>query len=174
MTTRVVHIGTDQCHRVLVLESAGYEVDGCNSVEELQRAFKRVESLAAVLVSESQGAVYRDLIREVRECSDAPLVLFRETLHRFTEPDEEPLFDLEVPVLEPPEAWLPDLATLIARSRELQAQSRELRSQAQRLCGESAAAREKSWLERLRSREVRTKIPNPAGFIRGPEDDETS
>lgn len=167
MAARVVHIGTDNCHRVPVLESAGYAVDGCSSLKELHQALRQLE-LKAVLVGESEGVVHRDMIREVRQCSDAPVVLFREALH-FPEPGEE-LFDLEVPVLQPPDAWLPNLAALIARSQELRAQSREIRGHALRLCQETAIVRERSQRERQRSGEMRKKIPHPEGLVRGPED----
>jgi hypothetical protein len=142
MAALVVHIGRDECYRVPVLESAGYKVDGCSCVNELRQALKRLE-LKAVLVSESEGAVHQDMIHELREHCDAPLVLFGETLNRFAEPGDGELFDMEIPVLRPPGAWLPDLASLIAHCQELREQSREIQSQAQRLCEECAVAREK-------------------------------
>jgi hypothetical protein len=169
MAARVVHIGRDYCHRVPVLESAGYEVEGCNSAKELRNALKQFE-LKAVLVSESEGAVHQDMIREVRECFDTPVVLFRETLRYFAVPNDDWLFDLEVPVLQPPDIWLPDLAALIVRCQALQARSRVICSQAQRLCEESADARERSQRERELSREAARKIPDPEGLTRRPED----
>ena len=65
----------------------------------------------AVAFTESERFAPEEAVGVTRSHSSAPLILFRETHSNFA----ESVFDLVVPVLEPPEAWLNSVAELIAR-----------------------------------------------------------
>lgn len=149
MAARIIHIGADTCHRLPVLESAGYLVHLCLSVLQLQEVFAAEEQLDAVLISEAGGLKHQEAALLARSRCSAPIVLFRDTQRNFT----ESAFDLVVPVLEPPDVWLAEVEALIQRSQGLQAQSRQLCEESAVLRQETAVLRAKSRQERLHSRE---------------------
>lgn len=170
MAARIIHVGTDSCHRLPVLESAGYRVETCISVPELRDALTAEEQLDAIVISEGAGGAHPDAVSLARSHSSAPIVLFRETQLSFAESS----FDLVVPVLAPPQTWLADIAALITRFRSLRADARALCSESAELKRASAAARTKSEGERQRARQTcGRKIAPPDGLVRdpGPEKD---
>jgi hypothetical protein len=168
VASRVIHVGADICHRLPVLESAGYQVDTCDSVRELDDALAGEEQLEAVLISEGLGGGHQDAVSLARSRSSAPIVLFRETQRSVT----ESTFDLVVPNLVPPETWLADIAALIARCQTLRTNSQTLRQESAKLQRESAIARAKSNGERQRARqEYSRKITPPDGLVSGPGPD---
>lgn len=150
MAARVIHIGADNCHRLPVLEQAGYTVDVCTSIGELAEALESEdgsgESIEALLLAESETP--EEVISLARAKSNAPLVLFRETQRNLG----ESAFDLVVPILDSPDDWLSSLADLIARSRAIRARSIELTCESIALRKETAALRDQSRRERARSR----------------------
>jgi hypothetical protein len=166
VASRVIHVGTDSCHRLPVLESAGYQVDTCISALELQNALTAAQELDAVLISEGAGGPHPDVVLLARSRSSAPIVLFRETQLTLSESS----FDLVVPVLDPPQTWLADIAALIARCQSLRFQSQALCNESVELRRESQLARTKSSRERQRSqREYGKKMVPPDGLISGPD-----
>lgn len=117
--TCVIHMGLDTCHRLPVLEQAGYSVDQCGTIPELQEVLDSEKAFEALLIPES--AIPEEVFPLARARSAVPLVLFRETQRSIA----ESAFDLVVPILEPPQRWLADLAALIVRSRATRAHSKQ-------------------------------------------------
>lgn len=148
MAARVIHFGSDDCHRLTVLRSAGFAVAECSSLSQFRKALKAVENPDAVCVVEGNGVKPEAVGEMARANCSAPVVLFRTSYRN----SEEAHFDLIVPTLTPPEIWLREIETLINRSRKLQARSLVLIENGREIRRESAAAREKSQAERARSR----------------------
>ncbi len=168
MAARVIHVGTDTCHRLPVLESAGYRVDTCLSLPELRKTLAMKLEVDAVLIREGTEGALPDAVQLTRSHSSAPIVLFRETQLDFT----ESCFDLVVPILAPPQTWLADIAALITRCQSLRATAQALHSQSAELRHQSQLARAESTQERKRAqREYRRKTVATDGLIRGPGSD---
>lgn len=163
MAARIIHIGADTCHRLPVLESVGYKVDHCGSVAQLREALEESEEPEAVLVTESRQIRPEDAVSLLRAHSRAPIVLFRETQRSYAEEG----FDLVVPVLHPPEAWLAEIAALIDQTRSYRAFSGQLQNESKVLRQEAREAVSKSRTERERSKQERSSIPPPRGLVRG-------
>lgn len=169
MMARVIHVGTDTCHRLPVLQSAGYRVDTCISLPELRDALTAHKQLHAVLIREGTEGAHPDAVQLTRLYSSAPIVLFRETQLDFA----ESCFDLVVPILVPPQTWLADIAALIARCQSLRATARALCNQSTALRSESELARADSGRERKRAQhEYGRKTVIPDGLARGPDCDD--
>jgi hypothetical protein len=113
MFTRVIHFGPDDCHRLMVLRSAGYEVEDCDSPLQLSALLSSGASAEAVIMSDGEGVSHEEALAVARTHSNLPLILFRSTNRAY----EEFEFDLVVQVLTPPEAWLNDVDALIERTR---------------------------------------------------------
>lgn len=110
MATCIVYVGEDTCHRIPVLVAAGY------TVEQLRLPLRCAESLGAVqaeAVLFTQEAATEESLQAVRSSCDSPLIVFRQSHSGLI----EAAFDLVVRVLEPPEAWLVELKTLIEKRR---------------------------------------------------------
>lgn len=168
MAARVIHVGADSCHRLPVLESAGYEVDTCISVPELREALTSPRQIDAVLISEGTEGAHPEAVQVARSHCSAPIVLFRETQLNFAESP----FDLVVPILISPQVWLEDIAALIARCRALRADTQALCQKSAELRRQTEAVRASFNRERLRSRrEYGKKIGPPDGLITGPDPD---
>jgi len=120
MAGHIIHIGTDMCHRLAVLENAGYTVTSCASIASLRNALEEGESPDAVVMTETDSVSPREAVRWTRAHSRVPMVLFRETQRDLAEDgfELEDGFDLVIPVLHPPAAWLAEIAALIAKSRK--------------------------------------------------------
>ena len=131
MASRLFYLGEDTCHRTVVLRSASYIVEQCSSVMELAEALDE-EAPQAVLVSE--GSVSRDLVSVAVVCVRVPLVLFRDSYRNLN----EAAFDLVIPVLQPPEAWLADLGRLIETSRAVHREAQALGIEAREPCRDAA------------------------------------
>lgn len=158
---RVIHFGTDECHRLRVLRSVGYSVDDCASLAQLRAELAAHEETAAVCITEDLAEPPETAASFVRSCTPAPVVLFRRTNREC----EEAPFDLVVDTLTPPQKWLSEIQELIAGSQALRAQSRELCMEFAQLRRESEAARTKSSDVRERSRLQRARNTGPMGFI---------
>ena len=137
VAARVIHVGVDTCHRLPVLENAGYRIRACASISQLRAALESEVPLDAVLISEGDGAAHQDAVALARSCTAAPIVLFRETQRNYS----ESAFDLVIPLLDPPRAWLPEIAALIAGRQALCADARALQQESASLRRESAADR---------------------------------
>jgi hypothetical protein len=113
MITRVIHFGPDECHRMMVLRSAGYAVEECGSLMQLLAVLASAAGVEAVVMSDTDGIPPRQAAAVVRDHSSLPVILFRNTNRAY----EESGFDLVVDCLTPPETWLNDLNMIIERSR---------------------------------------------------------
>jgi hypothetical protein len=113
MAARVIHFGPDDCHRLMVLRSAGYTVESCLSLGQFRAFLLAAVETDAVLLSDGDGdGVAPDQAAAlIRDCCSAPVVLFRSTNRAY----EEAAFDLVVQSLTPPEAWLREVDALIAK-----------------------------------------------------------
>jgi hypothetical protein len=112
MAARVIHFGPDDCHRLMVLQSAGYVVEDCLSLGQL-RASLAGDEACAVLLSDGDGVAPEEALALARDCSSAPVVLFCGTNRDY----EDAAFDLIVHSLTRPEVWLCEVDALIAKRR---------------------------------------------------------
>jgi hypothetical protein len=151
MATSVVHCGEDICFRLPVLESAGYSVTECHSVELLAEAL--TQNPEAVLLEEEPKVLVEAAVFLTRSRSTASLILFRSEVDGFETSD----FDLVIPSLTPPEEWLNEIATLLQRSRAIRAESQVIREESLSLRQGSAAVRKAVSEERARSLRERSK-----------------
>ncbi len=117
MAVRVIHFGPDDCHRLIVLQSAGYAVDACNSLGQLQASLTAGGKADAVVMSDADGIAPEEVVSLAKSHSSAPVVLFRGTNRVY----EDSRFDLVVHTLTPPEVWLSEVNELIAKGRVLRA-----------------------------------------------------
>ena len=162
LAARVIHFGVDDCHRLMVLRSAGFSVDIFSSLGQL-RTFLLAGGEADVLfLSDSDDGVPEDAMSLARTHSSAPVVLFRSTNQTY----QESRFDLVVHALTPPEVWLHQVNALIARSRGVRARSVELPRKSARLRHEAAILTMRSRAERQRSR---AECDRNAGLAHGEE-----
>ena len=77
IAARMLHFGTDDCNRLLVLRSVGYSVDLCSTVEEFHSVLQKRTGADAILVTGGRPVrECRKVIMLTRERSQAPLVLF--------------------------------------------------------------------------------------------------
>jgi hypothetical protein len=113
MIAKVVHFGTDDCHRLMVLRSAGYVVEDCASLVQLRAVLAGATEIEAVFMSDSQGTSPREPMAVVRAYSSLPAILFQSTNLSY----DDSGFDLVVHTLTPPEVWLEDVNGVIERSR---------------------------------------------------------
>ena len=113
MFARVIHFGPDDCHRVMVLRSAGYSVEDCLSLSQLRATLETGQPPDAVLMSDGDGVAPSDAIAIARHHSSHLVVLFRNSNLEY----EDSGFDLVVPCLTPPEVWLNEVDALIKQRR---------------------------------------------------------
>jgi hypothetical protein len=146
---QIIHYGVDDCHRVPVLQFAGYSIADCrSSIAQLRAALQSTEYTGAVVMTEIEDLAPQRAVSIARSASTAPLVLFPGRASSIFESE----FDLVIPALTPPEQWLSDMAALIERCFALRARSLGLRAQSAYLRQQAAQARQKSQRERTRSR----------------------
>lgn len=98
----------------MVLRSAGYAVEACDSFGQFHAFLAGDEAADAVLLSEDECFFPEDAALLVRSYSEAPVILFRNTNRTC----EEVRFDLVVPSLTPPQVWLQDVDAVIVRKRQ--------------------------------------------------------
>ena len=114
MPARVFHFGPDDCHRLMVLESAGYAVQECNGLVELRRMLADSARADALLVTEGDEVPLHDIVALVRSQSSLPIILFRNpNMAR-----EDAGVDLVVHCLTPPDVWLNDVEAVIEKTRD--------------------------------------------------------
>lgn len=145
MATSFIHFGEDLCFRLPVLESAGYSVAECHSIELLSAALG--QNPEAVLLGEEPKVLAEAAAILTRSRSAASLILFRSEVDSFTAGD----FDLIIPSLTSPEEWLSEIADLLQRSRTIRAESQTLLRASSSLREDSAAVRKAVTEERARS-----------------------
>lgn len=145
-TATILHVGEDLCQRIPVMETAGFIVlRSETTLPAVQNAFQIGDDFCAVVFHSDIFAPPAPTVREIRNLSEAPLVLFENPAVHCDESD----FNLVIPPLTPPSIWLQKLTEVIQSSRELRGRSVLLR----RDCN---AARTKS--EVLRAGSARNRI----------------
>jgi hypothetical protein len=147
MAARVIHFGPDDCHRLMVLRSAGFAVDGCMSLTQFRSSLVSGNHAEAVLLSDGDGFSPEEAAVLARCCSSAPVVLFSGTNRTY----EGAAFDLIVHSLTPPEVWLHEVDALIAKSRLRGGNLLDLSRKSARLLEESSLVANKARSERTRS-----------------------
>jgi hypothetical protein len=164
MAANIVYFGVDTCHRLPVLERAGYSVENCYSVLQLDAVLDSGRPAEAVLMTDHDGNLPQDAITLTHSRSVAPLVLFRDANCSYA----ETAFDLVIPSLTPPEQWLEQIASLLEKSRALRAQSellpsgtRMLQQETIRLQRDAAELRGKTRPERVRGTRETSPYGNP-------------
>lgn len=109
MAARVLHLGEDDCHRVSILESAGYRVELCKSLAQFLAALHSGTHFDALFLTEREGVSPEEVAALARSHSTAPLILFRTSNRRAPEKQ----FNLVVNSLDPPEQWLKQVAAVL-------------------------------------------------------------
>ena len=116
MDSRVVHFGFDDCHRLELLRSQGYEVNEAGSLAELITHLRSATiAVDAVVLSEDEEMKPASILRAVRRETGAPVVLFRRTNREIDVRGFDRVFEW----LTPPGDWLPEASRLIAAHRGL-------------------------------------------------------
>ena len=113
MPARVIHFGPDDCHRLMVLESAGYVVGDCDCLAQLRKLLADGSAAAALLVSEGDRVSLQDVVAEARAHSSIPVILFASSNLSYADAG----LDLVVDCLTPPEIWLNNVEIVIEKSR---------------------------------------------------------
>jgi hypothetical protein len=147
MAASVVHFGTDECNRILVLRSVGYSVDACPTLTEFRCFLQREGEADAVLVPSRPAIEVHQVVTLTRKYSHARLVLF-EGIYSGADVRE---FDLVIPLQMGPEEWLRRIAAVIEQSRALNAKSTAIRDRSAQLIKESEIVRKGSIFQRARS-----------------------
>ena len=161
MAAKVLHFGTDDCNRLLVLRSVGYDVEFCPSLVEFPPLLQRSDP-DAVLVTGRPNRERGQVVTLTRELSHARLILFGSS-HSVAGDGE---FDLVIPPLMHPEEWLQQVSSVIERSRTLTATATVIREQSVLLRKDSEIARLKSMIERERSATARARTQRVLDDIR--------
>ena len=132
MRGRVIHVGEDNWHRLLVLRRAGLSVDECREITELPELLKTGTTPNAVLVAASHfdPAPATEIIRRSTRC---PVILFATSPVVLASRE----YDLVVPALTNPEEWLAAIQELISSSERLCSASQALNETSARLIRES-------------------------------------
>lgn len=147
MAARIIHFGPDDCHRIMVLGSAGFAVEACSSMNQFRASLLSGNQPDAVLLSDGDGFSPEDAAVLARSCSPAPVVLFSGANRAY----QGARFDLVVYSLTPPEVWLHEVDALIAKSRLLGGRLAALSRKSARLLEESSRPVNKLRSERTRS-----------------------
>lgn len=119
MSARIIHVGADACHRLVVLERAGFRVQECSNIAALREVLESEPGPDAVVVTEDNGPFSQQAVAMVQTYSSFPLILFGEPQHSFAESG----FDLVVPILSPPDVWLAQVAAVIAHGQTVRIRS---------------------------------------------------
>jgi len=113
MPARVIHFGLDDCHRLMVLESAGYAVEDCDCLVRLRALLADGAPVAALLVSDGDRVLLHEVVALARTQSSVPIILFPNANVSL----ENAGVDLVVDCLTPPDVWLNDVEGLIEKTR---------------------------------------------------------
>lgn len=119
MTAYALHLGQDYCHRVPILETAGYKVEECASLDQLQAKLEQLSDIEAIFVTELEDPVPEDAVIVARAYSGAPVILFRSSMRAL----DESRFDLVIPTLSRPSDWLMDVNAVLAKKRRFRVHS---------------------------------------------------
>lgn len=117
----LVHFGLDQCFRMRVLESAGFSVADCGSIEDLSAELLRNPD--ALMLEEDPVEQVRQALSLSMSFPEIPLIQFGSPLG--VAPGAA---DLTVPSFTAPEIWLREVDALIQHAHAVIAQSRRIRA----------------------------------------------
>lgn len=111
----ILHLGFDDCHRVLVLINAGYTVKSCQSLSQLRTRLLEFLPIDAVVLTEDDEFTFEEAASLIRSNCTAPIVLFE------TQPAHKGCADVDLSVsgLAGPEIWLEQIRELIQFNRAL-------------------------------------------------------
>jgi hypothetical protein len=109
MSRKILTFGYDACHRWAVLRLAGFAIQVCESISELRDELIKRPQVDAVIMVEDIVSVPPEAITAAKSYFDGPLVLFEAR----PQARNRELFNLCVPILSGPPAWLPKLEALI-------------------------------------------------------------
>jgi len=141
MPARILHFGQESCHRLPVLQNAGYSVSRCHTLVQLRDALQSAEQPHAVSMTDTKGSVSAEAILSARSCSSAALILFRNPNPRGVEFASRSIalsdFDLVIPALARAPKWLTDIAALLGRLSALHGKPGPLSDQPSELQEES-------------------------------------
>jgi hypothetical protein len=159
MSASLIHFGVDDCYRVPVLKEAGFFVEECRSVRRLHSALLGSPEPDAVAIAESDEIEVTEAVFLVRSNCAAPLILFQGRNRCF----ETSGFNLVIPPLTEPHAWLNDLVSLIEHSQMIRSRSQSIHAQSTLLRRQVAEAVAKSQRERRRSESLtgRSRLTDP-------------
>ena len=115
MAVRIVHFGSDNLNRVDALKSRGYSVDECISLTQLHASLVGILPTDAVVIAENDETMADHALSLVRGASTVPLILFRDGNSHYSRAE----FDLVVASDSASDAWLREIADLIASSMRL-------------------------------------------------------
>jgi hypothetical protein len=156
----ILHFGQDSCHRIPVLESAGYRITDCRSVIQLRTILQTGTFADAVVLTEGFYAISEGEPPVTRLESPIPLILFQEE----DEPRSHSDFDLVIPEHTLPAQWLGDIGELIAKSRAIQVRSGKLIARSATLTRQAKELVERTRREIKRSRqECAREFPKAVG-----------
>jgi hypothetical protein len=147
----LIHFGIDRCDRIAILKGVGFSISECRSLPGLRSRLIHLPEPDAVAIAEDDEIEADGAISLVRSASTAPLVLFQSRNQTL----QISRFNLVVPPLTAPQAWLDDLTKLIGESRALLNRSRMMRREMTSLRDEVRLAIERLAVERQRSRRLR-------------------
>jgi hypothetical protein len=134
MAASIIHVGIDDCQRIEVLKVAGFDVNQCNSFDQLHSALLGIPAADAVAIAEGRSEVVEKAVSLTRATSSIPLILFQGVSpHSLSDSD----FDLVVPLLTNPEVWIARVQRLIDESRALRSHSEAIRQSSASLKQES-------------------------------------
>ena len=112
---KIIQFGEDSCHRSMILQEAGYSVQGFKSVMEFRAALRSSGAADAVVITDETGNLPSEAISLVKSDSPAPVILFANSMSTYAESN----FDLVVPSLTPPAKWLAKIQEKIQESRKV-------------------------------------------------------
>jgi len=120
----LLHVGHDFCHRIPVMEKAGFIVcrSAC-SIDAVRGALMPAQDFGAIAFENDTGPVANEVVSVARELFIVPIILFENP----SVDCDERAFDLVIRKLTPPAIWLAALASAIEESRQMREASRRLR-----------------------------------------------
>jgi CRP/FNR family transcriptional regulator, cyclic AMP receptor protein len=159
MTARIVHFGIDDSDLLRALRDAGYSVDDCDSLSDLQSLLKSNQPADAVAITEGNDAALSNVISLSRTSSAAPLILFQDRNSNTSKSE----FNLVVPVLAPPDKWLKEITALVDRTRAMRENSQLAENESRSVQQEANATVERLRHETRRAGRQRKRNHDPAG-----------
>ena len=144
----IAHFGIDQCFRRRVLESAGFQVADCVSLEALSDELLRDPD--ALILEEEPIDQFCKAIYLSRSFPEVPLILFESVVEIGARSA-----DLTIPSFTAPELWLRDVEDLVDRSHAVIAESHRIHAESVALINDCKNLTKASQQKRQLSRQLR-------------------